>query len=96
MKTKKIIYSKKFKFRLEAIAEYLLEQSKSKEISREHVLNIKSSLGILSRFPFVGREAEEFGEEIRKIIILDYTVLYCVNEKLEQIEVLNIFRENLP
>jgi plasmid stabilization system protein ParE len=96
MKNNKLIFAPKFKHRLEAIAEYLYLNTKSKEVVRAHISNIKTSLQILRVFPQLGREANEFGNDIRKLVILDYTVLYTFNENEERIEVLNIFRENLP
>lgn len=92
----KLIFAPKFKNRLEAIAEYIYKNTSSKNLTYAHVSNIKNSIAILKMYPLLGREAFEFGNDIRKIVILDYTVLYSYNEEKSQVEVLNIFRENLP
>lgn len=96
MKTYKLIFSTKFKNRLAAIAEYIYENSKSAEIAKRHINAVKSSIQILKTFPMLGREALEFGNGVKKLVVLDYTLLYVINENEERIEILNIFRENLP
>jgi len=96
MKTYRLIFSVKFKNRLVVIARYIYESSKSAEITKRHIASIKSSIQILKNFPLIGREAVEFGVDIRKLVVLDYTLLYSINESEERIEILNIFRENLP
>jgi plasmid stabilization system protein ParE len=96
MKTRRIIYSNRFRYRLEAIAEYIFEKSRSKQTTSAHITSIRSSLQILKTYPLLGRVADEFGESIRKIVIFDYTILYCINDEADMVEILNIFRENLP
>lgn len=96
MKTYRLIFSTKFKNRLTSITEYVFERSKSAEIAKKHINSVKSSIQILKTFPLLGREAMEFGANIRKLVVLDYTLLYSINESEERIEILNIFRENLP
>lgn len=96
MKTYRLIFSVKFKNRFAVIAEYIYESSKSVEIAKRHIYSIKSSIQILKNLPLIGREAVEFGVDIRKLVVLDYTLLYSINESEKRIEILNIFRENLP
>jgi len=96
MKTYRLIFSTKLKNRLTSITEYVFESSKSAEIAKKHINSVKSSIQILKTFPLFGREAMEFGADIRKLVVLDYTLLYSINESEERIEILNIFRENLP
>jgi len=55
MKTYKLIFATKFKNRLEAIAEYIYENSKSAEVAKRHINAVKSSIQILKTFPMLGR-----------------------------------------
>jgi len=48
----------------------------------------------LRDFPKLGRPAEEFGENIRKLIYQRYSILYRIADR--QIQILTIYRENLP
>ena len=51
---------------------------------------------ILIRFPESGRKADEYGKEIRKLVYQGYSILYRINLAKERVEIVNIFRENLP
>ena len=49
----------------------------------------------LSYFPKLGRPAEEFGEDIRKLVHQNYTILYKIITE-DEISVITIYRQNLP
>lgn len=51
---------------------------------------------ILIRFPESGRKTQEYGKGIRKLVYQGYSILYRVNMNKERVEIVNIFRENLP
>jgi plasmid stabilization system protein ParE len=48
----------------------------------------------LSLFPEAGTPMLEFGEGIPRIVFKEYSLLYRI--KLDQIEILTVYRENLP
>ncbi len=98
MRIKSVLLSKKAELRLESIGDYIFENTKSKYFTRSFLSKLKSQVkSLLSNHPYCGRDvSDEFGDGVRKIVCEGFTFLYQVNEKLERIEILTIFRENLP
>lgn len=95
--TKKIVFSKKAANRLTKITDYIYAQSQSEHITLAYMARLKQYIyNILTQFPESGRKAEEYGKAIRKLVYQGYTILYRINEVKERIEIVNIFRENLP
>lgn len=94
---KKIVFSKKASHRLAKISDYIFEQSQSENITLSYMAKLKEYMReILIRFPESGRKTEEFGKGVRKLVYQGYSILYRVNLSKERVEVVNIFRENLP
>ena len=48
----------------------------------------------LGYFPQLGRNAEEYGKNMRKLVHQHYSILYLLEE--DAITVVTIYRENLP
>ncbi len=91
----KIEFSQKAYIALEQIADYIFQQSQSKQITVTYIKRLNLYITeTLSLFPQAGRPAEEFGEDIRKLVYQRYAILYKV--KSDGIVVLTLFRENLP
>ena len=96
-KIKNIVFSKKASQRLAKIADFIYDKSESKSIALAYMARLKQYIfNILTQFPESGRKAEEYGKKIRKLVYQGYSILYRVNEQKERIEIVNIFRENLP
>jgi plasmid stabilization system protein ParE len=90
-----IDFSPKAKARLEAIAEYIYEQTKSKKLTREYLQKMHSFItSTLGAFPYAGRSCEELASGARKLVYQGYSIIYTVKD--EQIWILTLYRENLP
>lgn len=95
--TNKIVFSKKAAYRLAKIADYIYEQSRSEDLTLAYMSRLQEYMAdVLPRFPEAGRKADEYGKNIRKLVYQRYSILYRINETKERIEIVNIFRENLP
>lgn len=93
----KIVFSKKATYRLTKIADYIYEQSASEKSAFSYMMRLKEYINdILIRFPESGRKADEYGKEVRKLVYQGYSILYRINLAKERVEIVNIFRENLP
>lgn len=94
---KTIVFSKKAAFRLVKITDYIYKKSQSEAITFSYMARLKEYIySILLHFPESGRKAEEYGKGIRKLVYQGYSILYRINESKERVEIVNIFRENLP
>lgn len=81
--------------RLEAIAEYIYEQTKSKRLTREYLFQMREFIvTTLTAFPYAGRSSEELISGSRKLVYQGYSIIYTVEK--EQIWILTLYRENLP
>ena len=93
----KIEYAPRYKKRLEAIADFIYTESGSRQTTRTYIQKLRSYVRqTLSAFPEAGRAADEYGANIRKLVFRGYSILYRFDKKAELIEVLTIYRENLP
>lgn len=96
-KIKSIVFSQKATYRLTKITDYIYNQSRSETITLAYMARLKHYIfNILTQFPESGRKAEEYGKAIRKLVYQGFSILYRINEPKERIEIVNIFRENLP
>ena len=94
---KSIVFSKKAAHRLAKITDFIYTQSRSDTITLAYMARLKQYIfNILTQFPESGRKAEEYGKAIRKLVYQGYSILYRINNPKERIEIVNIFRENLP
>jgi len=91
----RIDFSSKAQMRLEMIAEYIYEQTKSKKLTREYLQRLREFIvSTLSAFPYAGRSCEELISGSRKLVYQGYSIIYTVEK--EQIWILTLYRENLP
>lgn len=91
----KIKFTAKFYQKLDEISDFIYTQSQSKPLTIAYIKKLKKHIYIsLSDFPKLGRPADEYGTNIRKLVHQRYSILYTI--KKEYILVLTIYKENLP
>lgn len=91
----RIDFSPKAKMRLEMVAEYIYEQTKSKKLTREYLQRLREFIvTTLSAFPYAGRSCEELISGSRKLVYQGYSIIYTLEK--DQIWILTLYRENLP
>lgn len=80
---------------LDEIAQYIYDETHSKSITSKHIRKLRTFIkALLLDFPKLGRPAEEFGRNIRKLVYQRYCILYIIQE--HDISIVTIYRENLP
>lgn len=90
----RIDFSPKAKMRLEIVAEYIYEQTKSKKLTREYLQRLREFIiSTLSAFPYAGRSCEELISGSRKLVYQGYSIIYTIEK--DQIWILTLYRENL-
>jgi plasmid stabilization system protein ParE len=95
MSNRTILFSPRATQRLEEIADYLYRLQLSKQFVQTYLKQFESWLNtLLGQFPESGISQPEYGEGIRKVVYKKYSFLYRINN--DHIEVLTVFRENLP
>ena len=91
----KIKFTPKFRQRLEEVAHYVYQKTQSKQTTIIYIKNLKKHIVVyLTDFPKLGRPAEEFGKDIRKLVYQRYCILYIIEQ--EHIDIITIYKENLP
>ncbi|MCL4432637.1 MAG: type II toxin-antitoxin system RelE/ParE family toxin [Epsilonproteobacteria bacterium] len=91
----RIDFSPKAQLRLEMIAQYIYEQTKSKKLTRKYLQRLREFIvSTLSAFPYAGRSCEELISGSRKLVYQGYSIIYTLEK--DQIWVLTLYRENLP
>lgn len=91
----KIVFSKTAAKNLANQAKYIYEKTKSVESADRYLDKMKSYIvNTLQNFPKSGRATEELLPNSRKLVYQGYSIIYRITDK--QIEVLVVFRENLP
>lgn len=92
---KNIVFSPIAKQRLESIANYLLHQHLSASFVIEYLNGIEHWLEtVLFLFLQSGTPAPKYGSGVRKIVYKKYNFIYRVQG--QEIQILTIYRENLP
>lgn len=90
----RIDFSPKAQMRLEMIAEYIYDQTKSKKITREYLHRLRDFIvTTLNTFPHAGRSSQDLISDSRKLVYQGYSIIYIVEK--EQIWILTLYRENL-
>ena len=75
---------------------HIFELTLDVEKADKYLLTMKAHINqSLGYFPKLGRPAEEFGEDIRKLVHQNYTILYKIIAK-NKISIITIYRQNLP
>jgi plasmid stabilization system protein ParE len=92
---RKIVFSKTAVLNLVEQAKYIFEQTKNEEVADRYLDKMKNYIiQTLSNFPKSGRPTEELAVNTRKLVYQGYSIIYSVSDV--RIEILVIFRENLP
>ena len=75
----RIDFSSKAQLRLEMIAEYIYEQTKSKKLTREYLQRLREFIiSTLSAFPYAGRSGEELISGSRIKIIAKWSGIFLI------------------
>lgn len=91
----KVIFSKKATANLIDQALYIFDRTQSIELSDEYLDNMKEFIvTMLSAFPRAGRPLEDLAPDTRKLVYQGYSIIYRIVH--EHVEILAIYRENLP
>lgn len=95
MSPKPIIFSPRAQRCLEEIADYLSRQKLSNAFVLDYLGRFEDYLNfVLSQFPEAGTKMPQFGKDVRRVVYQEYSFLYRI--KKDAIEILTIYRENLP
>ncbi len=95
MNKRRIVFSPRASERLAQIATFLSEQGLSNTFIINYLQQFERWLNqVLIEFPDSGIPMPEFGAEIRKVCYKKYSFVYRVTAS--QIEILTVYRENLP
>lgn len=90
-----VVFSKKAAGNLIDQALYIFDRTQSTELSDKYLDGMKEFIiTTLSTFPKAGRPSDELEPNSRKLVYQGYSIIYRLTE--EQIEILIIYRENLP
>ena len=87
-----IIYKKRSREELEKIYIYIKERLKEQNVAQKTVNKIRGKISNLSYFPFAHkllRKTKNF--EYRKFIIKNYIIIYKINLKEKEINILHIY-----
>ncbi len=90
----KIIYDDDAMFELDKIYLYIKERLKEDKIAKRTINNIKGKISTLRYFPFAHkllRKTRNF--EYRKFIIKNYIIIYKINLKEKEINILHIYNQ---
>jgi plasmid stabilization system protein ParE len=91
----KIEFSQKAYQRLEALADYIYEQSNSKKTTIAYIKKLRQYIiETFTHFPKAGRSSEELAPNTRKLVYQGFSIIYRIAN--DRIEILTIYRENLP
>ena len=91
----KIVFSKTASDRLISQALYIFEQTQNIELSDKYLDDMKMFIvTTLSAFPKAGRPSDDLAPNTRKLVYQGYSIIYRVSQS--QIEILTLYRENLP
>ena len=96
MSSRTIVFSPRAKQRMEEIADYLYQQDLSNECVLDYLNRFESWLDtLLGQFPESGILLPEYGEGIRRVVYRKYSFIYRMRGD-DFIEILTVYRENLP
>lgn len=95
MNERPIVFSPRARERLEEIAEHLYAKHLSSEFVIAYIQQFEDWLEkVLGTFPDSGTSMPDCGEGVRRVVYRKYCFLYRVQENT--IEILTVYRENLP
>ena len=80
---------------MEEIADYLYQQQLSKPFVIDYLNRFEIWLEkVLGQFPEAGTPLPALGKNIRRVVYERYSFIYRINDRT--IEILTVYRENLP
>jgi plasmid stabilization system protein ParE len=95
MSKRRSVFSPRAHQRLEEIADYLYQQQLSSEFVLDYLDRFETWLeSLLGQFPESGTPMPEYGDDIRRVVYHTYSFVYRVTE--DTVEILTVYRENLP
>jgi len=90
----KIKYDDDAMFELDEIYIYIKNELKSKNVAEKIVKKIREKIAILSNFPFAYKLiTKNKNFEYRKFIIKNYIIIYKINLKEKEINILHIYNQ---
>jgi plasmid stabilization system protein ParE len=91
----KVVFTKEATSNLIAQAQYIYSLTLDAQKADKFLLTMKANIiQNLEYFPKLGRSAEEYGKNMRKLVHQNYSIIYLLQE--ETISIVTIYRENLP
>lgn len=92
--TFKIKYDKEYYHELREIYLYIKHRLKEEKIARKEIRKIMEKIKVLETFPRafkLFRKEKDF--EYRKFIIKNYVIIYKINFKIKEINILHIYNQ---
>ncbi|MCD6535069.1 MAG: type II toxin-antitoxin system RelE/ParE family toxin [Deltaproteobacteria bacterium] len=90
-----IVFSPRARQRMQEIASYLYRQNLSNDFVLDYLNRFEDWLmTVLIQFPDSGTPMPEFGFNVRRVVYQRYSFVYRV--RADVIEILTVYRENLP
>lgn len=81
--------------RLDDLADYIYEQSRSKKVTAAYLRKLRSYIvETLSHFPKAGRPSDNLSLGTRKLVYQGFSIVYRRHN--ERIDILTLYKENLP
>jgi len=91
-----VIFTKEATDNLISQALHIYELTFDAQKADTYLLTMKTHINqSLRYFPKLGRPAEEYGKNIRKLIHQRYTILYRILDN-DKISIITIYKQNLP
>jgi len=91
-----VIFTKEATDNLISQAPHIYELTFDAQKADTYLLTMKTHINqSLRYFPKLGRPAEEYGKNIRKLIHQRYTILYRILDN-DKISIITIYKQNLP
>ncbi|MGR8932457.1 MAG: type II toxin-antitoxin system RelE/ParE family toxin [Gammaproteobacteria bacterium] len=91
----RIVFSPRARQRLAEVADYLYRQNLSNRFVLDYLQRFEDWLNtLLLQFPESGTPMPELGDDIRRVVYQKYSFIYRLKGKT--IEILTVYRENLP
>lgn len=91
----KIVFSQKANQRLKELALYVFKKSQNVDVADAYLDKLMHFItDTLTVFPSAGRPCEEYGKGTRKLVYQGFSIIYRIG--VERVEILTIYKENLP
>lgn len=91
----KIIRTSTFIYQLKSILSHIAKDKIN--ASKKFKVNLNKSINDLNNMPYKYRQSIYYDNKfIRDMVFKNYSIIYRINENKKQIEILEIFKKNLP